>query len=34
MQPIEKTLKDSEIQNICSAIIENVKKNTNAELRE
>ena len=34
MQPLEKTLKDSEIQNICSAIIENVKKNTNAELRE
>ena len=34
MQPLEKTLKDSEIQNICSAIIDNVKKNTNAELRE
>ena len=34
MQPLEKTLKDSEIQNICSAIIDNVKKNTKAELRE
>ena len=33
MQPLEKTLKDIEISDISESIVENVKKETNSELR-